>query len=147
MAYKFNVKSKSFDSEKQIITGKEILEIAGCVPVDDFQLLLKIDDNTFEPIQLDETVDLSKPGTEKFKVHVLKEIKIHINAEVYELKENFVTPREIVKLAEAEPEKYYLKQLLDHKDGINYKNDMDYPIQISNGMKFITCLVGPATVS
>lgn len=146
MIYKFNVKSISFDSEKQIITGKEILEIAGFVPVDDFQLLLEIDEKTLEPIQLSEEVDLSKPGNEKFIVERLNEVQVFVNDEKYEFKNTFLTPREIVKIVEKEPEKYYLQQLLGHRE-ITYKSDMDNPIQISSGLKFITCLIGPATVS
>lgn len=146
MNYLFQVKGKTFDTQKQIITGEEILIIANLTPVDDFQLLLKVDDDTFEPIQLKETVDLSVPGKEKFIVKFIKEIFIFVNDEKYPFKDTFLTPREIVEVVEKDPDGYYLKQIDGHKD-ISYKNGMDNPIQIKNGLKLTTNLIGPTTVS
>lgn len=146
MNYLFQVKGKTFDSQKQIITGEEILLVAGLTPVDDFQLLLKVDENTFEPIQLKETVDLSIPGKEKFIVRPLKDVVIFVNDDKYEFKDTFLTPREIVKVVEAEPDKYYLVQIIGHQS-VSYKNDMDDSIQIKNGLKFTTNLIGPTQVS
>jgi hypothetical protein len=46
--------------------GRQILEEAGAHPPQDFSLFAILDSGDFEDIRLDETVDLRKPGAERF---------------------------------------------------------------------------------
>lgn len=64
--YKFKVRSEVFETENQFITGREVLEMAGLVPPSAYKLDLKMKGNRYQEIGLDETVDLSNPGIEKF---------------------------------------------------------------------------------
>ena len=64
--YKFMVRNRMFETEKRFITGREVLETAGLVPVTQYKLDLKEKGNRYREIGLDEKVDLSDPGIEKF---------------------------------------------------------------------------------
>lgn len=48
-------------------TGREILTLGGLLPVENYTLRLKAVGAKPEKIELDQTVDLRKPGVEKFK--------------------------------------------------------------------------------
>lgn len=65
-SYKFKIRNKVFESENRFITGREVLETAGLVPVTQYKLDLKLQGNRYREIGLDERVDLADPGIEKF---------------------------------------------------------------------------------
>lgn len=64
--YKFMVRNRQFETENRFITGREVLETAGLTPVTQYKLDLKMKGNRYREIGLDEQVDLSDPGIEKF---------------------------------------------------------------------------------
>lgn len=49
-------------------TGRQLLEIAGVQPVEEYLVFQLLRNGLFEELRLDETVDLRKPGIEKFLV-------------------------------------------------------------------------------
>lgn len=64
--YKFMVRNQLFETQNRYVTGREVLETAGLRPPSAYKLDLKMKGNRYREIQLDETVDLSDPGIEKF---------------------------------------------------------------------------------
>lgn len=64
--YKVKVDREKFLIKKESIAGREILEIAGKIPVEQFQLRQKMRGGNVTKISLDEKVDLTIPGIEKF---------------------------------------------------------------------------------
>lgn len=64
--YKYKVRNQTFEWPSRFITGREVLESAGLVPPSNYKLDLKMKGNVYREIQLDEKVDLSAPGIEKF---------------------------------------------------------------------------------
>lgn len=64
--YRFKVDQEVHLSEKEHLTGREILTLAGIVPVQNFLLRQILHGNQPKPIGLEEVVDLSKPGIERF---------------------------------------------------------------------------------
>lgn len=64
--YKYMVRNRVFETENQFITGREVLEAAGLTPVTRYKLDLKMKGNRYREVGLDEKVDLSDPGIEKF---------------------------------------------------------------------------------
>lgn len=64
--YKFKVRNDMYESTKQFVTGREVLEMAGLVPPERFKLDIRIQGNHVHEVGLDETVDLGQPGIEKF---------------------------------------------------------------------------------
>ncbi len=146
MSFNFKVNEKQLSSDNKIISGSEILRIAGFEPEEDFDLYKKIQGHEYEPIQFDENVDLEEPGIEKFKVSIRKSIKFEVDDEEYETSELEVTPIEIFKIIGLDSSKFYLKQIKGHMD-ITYKNDEHKSINMLGHLKFITCKREAATVS
>jgi hypothetical protein len=136
--FKFKVNKSTFSSVKNILCGKEILELAGYTPVEDYELLLKTNLKGYEPIQLDEEVDLTIPGIEHFSVKLYKTISIEIDGVSFELDECNTTPNELLMLAGYNSDNYYLTQIKNRGVEIGYKelNDANHKIQIRNGSKF-----------
>lgn len=64
--YKFKVRNEVFETENQFISGREVLEAAGLLPPSAYKLDLRLKGNRYQEIGLEETVDLSNPGIEKF---------------------------------------------------------------------------------
>ena len=64
--YKFKVREKVFETTQKKITGKEVCEIAGLLPVENYKLDLKLKGNIYREIKPDSIVDLTEPGIEKF---------------------------------------------------------------------------------
>lgn len=64
--YKFMIRNRMYETENRFITGREVLETAGLLPVTQYKLDLKMKGNRYREIGLDEKVDLADPGIEKF---------------------------------------------------------------------------------
>jgi len=65
--YRIRVNGDRFVIYQPEPTGLQIMEVAGIAPPEQFGLYLKIRGQQFERIGLDEKVDLTRPGVEKFK--------------------------------------------------------------------------------
>ena len=66
-AYRIRVNGEKFIVEKAEPTGREILTIAGLTPPENHTLRVKQAGDRPRKVDLDDTVDLRKPGVEKFK--------------------------------------------------------------------------------
>jgi hypothetical protein len=64
--YRLRVDREYFVVSNPIITGREILILAGKVPPERFLLTQKFAGGRAEKLDLDETVDLRRPGVERF---------------------------------------------------------------------------------
>lgn len=64
--YRFRVDREYFVVADHLITGREILTLAGKVPPERFLLTQKFAGGRAEKVDLDETIDLKKPGVERF---------------------------------------------------------------------------------
>ena len=66
-SFEIKINGKKHTVTAAMISGKEILELAGLLPVESYTLRLKIAGERPRKITLNEQIDLSKPGIEKFK--------------------------------------------------------------------------------
>jgi hypothetical protein len=66
--YRIRVNRKTLVIHEPTPTGREILTEAGFRPAEDYTLRMKIRGGRPEKIALDQEVDLTTPGIEKFKV-------------------------------------------------------------------------------
>lgn len=142
----FRVNRQKFESVNAIITGKEILEKADLLPVEDYELLIKVNEKGFEPVQLDEKIDLKGAGIEGFFAKPYKKLIIYVDDEPVEVDECFLTPNEILTASGKNASGFYLKQISGHRE-ISYKNDREHKVAIKNGLKFSSCKLEPTTVS
>lgn len=65
--YRIRVNGDRFVVYTSHPTGRAILAVAGITPPEQYGLYLKIHGQQFDRVQLDEEVDLTHPGVEKFK--------------------------------------------------------------------------------
>lgn len=146
--YSFKINRKKYNTNNSIIDGKTILATANLTPVEDFELLKKVNEKGFEPIQLDEKVDLREPGIEGFFAKRYKVPTIYVDDEPVEIEEFDMTPNQILSKVGKRPENHYLKQIRGHKE-ISYKKseDREHKIQIKNGLRFTTCKLEATPVS
>ncbi len=142
----FRVNREKFESVNSVITGKEVLEIADLSPVEDYELLIKVNEKGFEPIQLDEEIDLKGAGIEGFFAKPYKKLIVHVDDEPVQVEECFMTPNEILTASGKNANGFYLKQISNHRE-ISYKNDREHRVAIKNGLKFSSCKLEPTTVS
>jgi len=64
--YRIQIDKPHYETTNPTPTGRQLLELAGKLPPDQFNIYLKIPGGQPQRIGPDETVDLRKPGTEKF---------------------------------------------------------------------------------
>ena len=65
--YRIRVNGEAFVVHDPTPTGREILTLAGLLPAKDYTLREKLAGERPRKIELDEKVDLRRPGIEKFK--------------------------------------------------------------------------------
>lgn len=136
--YYFKINKKRFESDEPIITGQQLLTIAKLEPVEDYELLYKINEGGFTPIQLDEMVDLKTAGIEGFRAHPYKTLSIKVNDNVFEVDECFMTPNEIMDLAGINSDQFYLMETRSGGIEITYKEDAEHKIAITGKSCFIS---------
>ncbi|NJB82051.1 multiubiquitin domain-containing protein [Wenyingzhuangia aestuarii] len=136
--FNIRVNRTTLNSPKQLLTGKEILELACLTPVESYELLLETNRKGYEPIQLTETVDLSDPGIEHFVAKLYNSINIFIDDVEYSVDECNSTPTKLLELAGYNNTNYYLTQIKNGDIEIGYKeqNDADHKISLKNGSRF-----------
>lgn len=140
MKNKFKLNDKLFESENSKITGKEILLKAGLVPVEDFELLIKVNENGYEPIELTEVTDLHGAGLEGFYAKPYGKLTIYVDEIAIDVDETFLTPNKILAIAGKVVKDFYLVQQ-DGEVEISYKNDREYKVAVKNGSRFVSYAV------
>ena len=65
--YRIRVNGQPIVVEKPVVTGREVLVLAGLVPPENYTLRVKLSGEKPRKVELDEPVDLRQPGVEKFK--------------------------------------------------------------------------------
>ena len=139
MKYIFKINEKRFESSESKLTGSELLTIANLTPVEDFELLYKINEKGFVPIQLEEIVDLKSAGIEGFKAKPYKKLKIKVDNKQYDVEECFMTPIEIMEVAGINPDHFYLKEIRKGNVEVSYQDDVEHKIAITKNSCFVSC--------
>ena len=65
--YRIKINGDPYVVHDPTLTGREVLTLAGLLPVKDYTLRVKLKDETPRKVGLDEKVDLRQFGVEKFK--------------------------------------------------------------------------------
>jgi hypothetical protein len=66
-AYKVKIDGNKYAFGDPVVTGSQLLTAAGLHPLDEHLIYQRLTSGQFEEVRLEETVDLSQPGLEKFK--------------------------------------------------------------------------------
>lgn len=65
--YRVRINGDAYVVNKPVVTGREILTLAGLLPPENYTLRVKMAGGKPDKIKLDEEVDLRRQGVEKFK--------------------------------------------------------------------------------
>lgn len=139
--YTFKVNNKRFEANESKITGRQLLTIANLLPTEDYELLYRINEKGYEPIGLNEEVDLKKVGVEGYKAQPYKSIIIKVDDKDYEVDKCFMTAKEIIALAGLSYDRFSLNELRPNGDEITYKDDLEHKIPITRKSCFTSCKI------
>jgi hypothetical protein len=147
--YKVKIDDVFYVFNNQFITGIELLEKAEKTPVECFTLYQKLKHSDFEKIDMNEKVDLAKPGIEHFVTKPPEVFHYTVDDEPETTDQKQLTPNQILELAGITPvSDYYL--VLVNTDGsqVSYKDNMMVPILMRcPAMKFVSIFRGETPVS
>lgn len=138
MMEKFKLNNELFEVTNKKITGEEILLKGALTPVSDYELLIKLNEKGFEPVQLDEIIDLKTPGIEGFFAKPYKKLLVTLDGTPMHFEECFMTPNEILNTFGIDSSDFFLKQLKGDVE-IGYANDKKHKIAITNNAVFVSC--------
>lgn len=139
MKHVFKINGKRFESDEPKITGRQLLTIANLEPVADYELLYRINEGGFTPIQLDEEVDLKTAGIEGFRAKPYKKLTIKVDDKVIEVEECFMTPIEIMEIAGINSDQFFIKEIRSNNVEVTYKDDTEHRIAITKKSCFVSC--------
>lgn len=134
----FKLNNKKFESSESKLTGRDLLNLANLKPVEDYELLYKINEKGFTPIQLEEVVDLKTAGIEAFRAIPYKPLIINVDDKDVEVEESFMTPLEIMKAAGVNSDIYSLMEIRNGNVEVTYKDDVEHKIAITKNSRFTT---------
>ncbi len=100
--YKIVVDKQHFDWNQPTITGRQVLELARKVPVDQYALYLRVPDGQPERVPIDRIFDLRHPGMDKFLTLPLDQ------TEGLEMRRQFVLPADDIAWLESTGWQYEL---------------------------------------
>lgn len=64
--YRITIDKAQYVVKKSSMTGRELLQLAGKTPVERFMISMKLHGGQVKRVGLDESVDFTTPGLEKF---------------------------------------------------------------------------------
>lgn len=143
------VDEQKYIFDHHIVTGKEVLEKAGKLPVECHSLYLKLKHCDFKLIGLTDKVDLTEKGVEHFVTKPPVVFHYFVDNERESTEEKELTPNQILELAGITPvSDYYLVQILPDGKQISYKDSPTTPIKMKcPAMKFVSVFRGETPVS
>lgn len=148
-SYKIKVDHDVLVFNKPTVRGQDILIKAGKTPPECHTLYQKLKGCDFERVSLNEEVDLSNPGIEKFTVKPPEVFHYFLDDEPETTDESSLSANQILELGGIKPvEDYYLVEIDKDGNEINHKDTPDAPIKMKcPGSKFVSIFRGETPVS
>lgn len=138
-SYGFLLNSLKFISFKKIVTGEQILKIAGISEIHCLTLYQKFKGNDFEKISLNEEVDLSYSGIEHFITKDSETSTYTLNGEHEMTDEKSLTANQILEFGAFDKGKNYLIQVFPDGQTKSYAYSPEESIKmICKGLAFVT---------
>lgn len=98
--YAVKINGDVFETDKPVLSGKELLKMAGKEPPSEFVIYLQLEDGDMENIRPSEVVDLQRTGVEKFRTFRADVIyRLEVNDDSREWGSEVITGRAIKRLA------------------------------------------------
>ncbi len=147
--FKVKINEKFFYFEKKLVTGCEILEKSENMPVECYTLYQKFKKGDFEKIDLNEEVDLSQIGVERFVVKPPEIFHYFVDDEPESTEQKELTPNQILELAGINPvEDFYIVQIFEDRSQLSYQEKPNENItMVCPAMRFISVFRGETQVA
>lgn len=148
-SYKILVDNEMLEFHQARVTGLEILMTASKIPQECFALYQKLKGGDFEHISLDEIVDLSNPGIEKFVVKPSEVFHYKLDDEPETTEMQSLTANQILENGGITPvSDYYLIEIDSEGHEIRHFDNPEEPIKMRcPGSKFVSVFRGETPVS
>ncbi|MCW3109111.1 MAG: hypothetical protein JWQ09_3617 [Segetibacter sp.] len=139
VSFKILVNEKTLSLIESKVTGRIILEAAHHLPVECYSLYQKLEGCDFERISLDEVVDLSKPGIERFITKEPEVFNYSVNEEPESTDKKSLTAIEILQLAAIDSTENYLVWVDGNSGETEYAFKPNATVKmVCTGMKFFS---------
>ena len=147
--YKVRIGDDKYTFDQKYVTGKELLEKTGHIPVECYSLYQNLKECNSEKVSLKEKVDLSKPGFDKFIVKPPEVFHYFLDEEPETTKEKCLSANQILENGGLTPvNDYYLLEIDNSGREIPHKENPNEPIQMKcPGSKFVSIFRGEVPVS
>jgi hypothetical protein len=107
---------RDFRLADPVPTGRQIIDVSGGHPADEFIVLEWLKDGDLEEIELDETTDLRAPGAERFIVSRSSELfKFEIDGKRHSWPDKTITREALLAIAQQDSEKFSVWQEFQKK--------------------------------
>jgi hypothetical protein len=147
--YRVKIDHEYFVFDHHIVTGKEILEKVGKIPVECHSLYQKFKHGDFEKVGMHDKVDLLKHGIEHFVVKPPDVFYYTIDKEPETTDLHSLTPNQILEFAGLTPvSDYYIIQIHSDNTQESFKDRPNELIKMNcPGLKFVSVFRGETPVS
>lgn len=146
--YKVFINDKVKTFTHPVVTGREILEAQGQQPCECFIVVQIIHGRHLDIIDLDEKVDLSTSGFERFVTRESGISNYTVDDEPETTTKRHMTPNEILTAAGIKAVDHYLVQVMADNSQVSYQETPDAPIEMKcTGQKFVSIFRGATPVS
>lgn len=146
--YKVFVNDKIVTFTHPFVTKREILGAVGQHPCECFTVVQIIQGRHLDILEMDEQVDLSKSGFERFITRESGISNYTVDDEPETSTKGQMTPNEILTAAGIKAADHYLMQIMPDNSQVSYQDSPDTPIEMKcTGQKFVSVFRGATTVS
>ncbi|MBA4340089.1 MAG: hypothetical protein C0421_14755 [Hyphomonas sp.] len=122
--FKIRIDDRSYNVDDPKLTGSLLLRLSGKRPIDEYLVFLKLANGGFEEIRLDETVDLTQPGVERFMTFESSaSYRLVIDGERIEWGAQLITGLKLKQIAGVDPDKYALWREVRGSEDIELANE------------------------
>jgi Multiubiquitin len=109
--YKFSIDDQNHISDDPIVTGQQLLDLAGKRPSDQFLVYQVLPNGQMEGLRPDETVDLTRSGVERFLTYQSdRAFFFTLDGQKIEWPAATITGRKLKDLAKVDPATYEVWQ-------------------------------------
>ena len=146
--YKVFINDKIVTFNHPVVTQREILGATGQQPCECFIVVQIINGRHLDLIDLDEKVDLSASGFERFVTRESGISNYTVDDEPETTTKRLMTPNEILTAAGVKVADHYLVQIMSDNSQVSYQETPDTPIEMKcTDQKFVSIFRGPTPVS
>ena len=147
-SYKVFINDKIKTFKHPIVTGREILGTVGLQPCECYVVVQVIHGRHIDIIDIDEKVDLSTSGFERFVIRESGISNYMVDDEPETTTKRQLTPTEILTAAGIKAVDHYLVQIMPDNSQVSYQDAPDSPIEMKcTGQKFASIYRGATIVS